>query len=870
MPVRVRFVPIVLTLRRNSVWALHLMARLSKSQIEAIKANPIENELDSFRETFKSAYPDANAEEPLASFERFVADSGKCRIQPCSTWLTNAVGKPLALNLIGTLLNLPAASALRSEDEQIPLSRDIASLYATLSSNQMEFKHTAQLVKVSITQVEETKIWTAVLDLIARIKPIYHPTTPPQTSASSTPSFQQTPWSFSTGSFTDTSDLRKHVDPILKNELESNLIINHSELFDAFFGEIPRLSEMAAAVLERCKEAGTQLYKEDVGWIEWPEDCEESRVLNWLRQHINHFTQFADEQGFQPPTRRRCFTTPHKPIPGSISKRKLDVGIMYNRRNETLASKAAPGDANDDLPGNWSDILVPGELKSNPLEDTRSSTWFDLCRYAREMVSAQDTRRSVIGFTLCGSIMRLWEIDRLGGIASRPFNIHKDGLTFVSAILGFLWMTEKELGFDPTIHKNDSGKYIEIRPNHQLEQHYLDKVIKRQHCMAGRATTCWRAYRDKDKLSSPFAVKDSWEYEERPEEGLLLKKVTEAGVQNVAEYYYHETVYDGGAIVDVRNNLRKGLRDEDGKYAFRGGSEPLGGLSISEAPIAEELTSRGGGGSRTVTRKRSSSSRPKMQTPNPKRSCLDSPVEKDKTRPWRNRVHRRLIMNRVGKSIYDASSPAAMLTGVLGGIKGQSSLVEFRPLLTVLGHESLLERKVLHRDISVGNVMLDEAEEDGFLIDLDLAIEIDREEASGALSKTGTKVFMAIGVLYGEDHSFIHDLESFFWVLFWVCVHWNGPSQARSKSEYESWNYESTKGLAQKKKGTVDEEDKFNKEVNDSFTPYCRPLIPCIQELRRVVFPGGKRFLNEDRGLYSRMKSVLEKARNQLAAATKQ
>jgi len=195
-----------------------------------------------------------------------------------------------------------------------------------------------------------------------------------------------------------------------------------------------------------------------------------------------------------------------------------------------------------------------------------------------------------------------------------------------------------------------------------------------------------------------------------------------------------------------------------------------------------------------------------------------------------------------------------MLTGVLGGIKG---------------HESLLERKVLHRDISVGNVMLDEAEEDGFLIDLDLAIEIDRKEASGALNKTGTKVFMAIGVLYDEDHSFIHDLESFFWVLFWVCVHWNGPGQARSKSEYESWNYESTTGLAEKKKGKVDEEDKFNKEVNNSFTPYCRPLIPCIQELRRVVFPGGKRFLNEDRGLYSRMKSVLEKARNQLDAATK-
>ena len=92
-------------------------------------------------------------------------------------------------------------------------------------------------------------------------------------------------------------------------------------------------------------------------------------------------------------------------------------------------------------------------------------------------------------------------------------------------------------------------------------------------------------------------------------------------------------------------------------------------------------------------------------------------------------------------------------------------------MLTVLGHESLLKRQVLYRDISVENIMLEEIEDDGFLIDLDLAIEIDRKEALGVLSKTGTKVFMAIGALYGEDHSFTYNLELFFWVLFWVCAH---------------------------------------------------------------------------------------------------
>ncbi|KAI9737996.1 MAG: hypothetical protein M1834_009366 [Cirrosporium novae-zelandiae] len=75
---------------------------------------------------------------------------------------------------------------------------------------------------------------------------------------------------------------------------------------------------------------------------------------------------------------------------------------------------------------------------------------------------------------------------------------------------------------------------------------------------------------------------------------------------------------------------------------------------------------------------------------------------------------------------------------------------------------SLPNVNVLHRDISTGNILLNEAEDDGFLIDLDLAIEADRKKVSGALSKTGTKIFMAIGAFDGEQHNFIHDLKSFF------------------------------------------------------------------------------------------------------------
>jgi hypothetical protein len=78
----------------------------------------------------------------------------------------------------------------------------------------------------------------------------------------------------------DTSDLRRDVDPTLKGELESNLIVDHLEFFNKFFDGVPQLGEIAAVVFEICKEAEALLYKEGIGWAEWLDDCKESRVLH--------------------------------------------------------------------------------------------------------------------------------------------------------------------------------------------------------------------------------------------------------------------------------------------------------------------------------------------------------------------------------------------------------------------------------------------------------------------------------------------------------------------------------------------------------------------------------------------------------------
>lgn len=138
-----------------------------------------------------------------------------------------------------------------------------------------------------------------------------------------------------------------------------------------------------------------------------------------------------------------------------------------------------------------------------------------------------------------------------------------------------------------------------------------------------------------------------------------------------------------------------------------------------------------------------------------KRSRPGSQASVDKTPP--NRIRRRIIVQDYGRPIDKARSPVAFAAAVESYVQG---------------HVSLRKTGFLHRDIIVNNVLINKREGalKEFLMNLDLAMRESRKKASGAKGKTGTGVFMAIGLLFGEPHCFMHDLESFFWVLFWFAL----------------------------------------------------------------------------------------------------
>ncbi|EER42289.1 conserved hypothetical protein [Histoplasma capsulatum H143] len=797
------------------------MAGLSQEDRNIIKNHPLTNSVNHLQDVLQEA--EKVYESRLISYDGAVDSLDQL--------YRNAIS-----NLVYTLQGEGAAYSLPSRISDGDVASDLAHLFERLRKTKGNFRYDdyQPLVHLVIqrppaeSQNVETwnlDVWNAVFCLIGAVSRSTPPPPPHPTS-----SIQQTPWLRNTSSFANSTEYRKHVDIVLKEEL-GEIHVDIPRFFDAYFGDIPQLTAVSQAVLEECEKGNSPLYREDEGWKGWPELAAEKDVLRWLANIIAELVRLAEAQEPSWKIDRRPLAQPSQPLQGSVAERKLDVGLVDDLT------------ATEDSKCHWSQILVPGELKNDPKYDRKSGAWLDLGRYAREVLAAQDTRRFVLGFTLCGPFLRLWNFDRLGGIASEEFNINQDGLRFVSVILGFLLMSRKQLGFDPTIVATGTERYIEIDRNGTKERLIIDEIVGRARCVAGRATTCWKVYCETDKSRTPLVVKDSWQYPERTEEGELLREAMAKGVKHVARYYHHETVRIDNKDDDVLT-IRKGLgipisKDEKGGFKAR----------VRRSRSQSGQKSKGS----ATGQKRSSDCVDKAFPPPPSKRIQSSSPSKSAggSAPF-NRVHRRVVIRDYGKPIYESSSKATLLTGLARCIEGYMSL-----------HD---EAGLIQCDVSPRNLMVNEDKDNpswpAFLIDLDLAIKVERDGSSGARGKTGTRAFMAIGVLYGEKHCFMHDLESFFWVLFWMCIHYDGPGKGRVVKQFEKWNYMDTEELAHAKKGIVTDEGDFLRITEGHFTPYYQSLIPCVNRLRRLVFPDGGRWKKPNFNLSRNMIGTLQDAQD--------
>ncbi|KIM49614.1 hypothetical protein M413DRAFT_35636, partial [Hebeloma cylindrosporum] len=139
-----------------------------------------------------------------------------------------------------------------------------------------------------------------------------------------------------------------------------------------------------------------------------------------------------------------------------------------------------------------------------------------------------------------------------------------------------------------------------------------------------------------------------------------------------------------------------------------------------------------------------------------------------------DRTFCRMVLEGYGKSIVEFDT-------------ADEVLFAFRD--AIAGHQNLWNSNILHRDVSINNILIGipGAEEGwrGVLIDLDMAIWLDRAASlAEADFRTGTRAFQSVRVLKSflpkkarMCHDYLDDLESFFYVLIWICIGYSQPGK---------------------------------------------------------------------------------------------
>ncbi|EPQ61234.1 hypothetical protein GLOTRDRAFT_109367 [Gloeophyllum trabeum ATCC 11539] len=207
------------------------------------------------------------------------------------------------------------------------------------------------------------------------------------------------------------------------------------------------------------------------------------------------------------------------------------------------------------------------------------------------------------------------------------------------------------------------------------------------------------------------------------------------------------------------------------------------------------------------------------------------------------RVHRRLVLQPFAESIVEFETKRELIKAFIDVIQA---------------HKALLEKVgILHRDISLNNIMLaatrDAAgQRRGVLIDLDYAMRYSEDEAeqgkqrkTATAERTGTTPFMALDLLWGGggvSHRPEWDLESFFYVLFWICVLYDGPRNSERRISFKQtplyhWTEGSFEEVAQNKSSVDSDKGWPNTLVRVS--PYFEDLKPCLDRWRYILFKKG-------------------------------
>ncbi|CAH0043014.1 unnamed protein product [Clonostachys rhizophaga] len=458
-----------------------------------------------------------------------------------------------------------------------------------------------------------------------------------------------------------------------------------------------------------------------------------------------------------------------------------------NAKNGTRLLLTIPTLPASDTQTIWDHVQVIGHFYHPGCVDYQDGL-LRLCRSVHQVFASQPTRLFLHGFYIRGSLIELWVFDRSGLYCSDVFDVRKDFTRFLSIILSYQRMTDQELGNLNIFETDNGGSYIILdsvaMPS--LGKLYLEsQPIASREGLVGNGTTCYRA-RMPDSNRWDYVLKFKWRWARaRPEDELLRLAKKKCVWGAVSVDYYKE--------LETTANLRRSLRWGTLKKFNRMHSREKNG-SVQEQQ--QEVTWSADGLAKYTE-------------------------ETDDF--FQNRILACIVTSPVGRPLHTFQSLTEVLQVFRDAIKCHRSLCH--------------DAKILHQDISPGNMIIlddqDEGKPKGILIDLDSAIEL-TEELETEFGITGTRPFMAIGVLKGERHTYRHDLESFLYAFLWTIItnHADDPPEA---SKLRQWSNGYWNQLAVRKSLDMDQ-DNFQ-SILDEFPPDFHPLKPLAESLRQILFP---------------------------------
>ncbi|KAG5951479.1 hypothetical protein E4U57_006878 [Claviceps arundinis] len=694
--------------------------------------------------------------------------------------------RPGVAELLDVLSLSLASGLLLAPDGKNYLYLELFSIRIRYIKGSFQLSNFQPLVESVVAHVSDIHIWEAVLKLVAEI----NPSTPSPSEIAST--FRGTPIESKPPRRPADSDYREDSHGSDDSKWRDNCTFRKvGGFWDKFF-EPESWRKEQNAMLERILTA-----HDGKKWTNFPTDPDDEPVWDWLCSLEKEFLEDAPN---------KFHTTS---IASQVKKRKGQMNLFL-RKPTAKATDAFL----------YKHVLVVGVQKEAYDKSMMQANLLRLARHVRGVFADQPTRRFVHAFSLYASKMELWVFDRSGPYSSGTFDIHDEPDKFARALVGYTTMDDDALGLDMVLERQDGHRYITLYDASGKETRLrLDKAMNRCRAIVSRGTTCY-------ETQHGHVAKLQWALDQPPLEFEQLKLAETMGVEGVVRVVAHRRFT---SIAEMREGLQFPKA-----YRFRLPHEDESLSDMHDSPCSPR-TPDGSSGSKKPPSADQESNLGNGCNDDPSNGEAKPGLDTTGEKLWENKIFSCLVISPAGREISDFRSIKELLECARDAIRAHRSLY--------------LEGKILHRDISPHNIIITRpATADGFkgmLIDLDMACTRESDQ-DGASQAVGTLPFMAVEVLLKINHTYRHDVESFFYVLLRMCgcEAWDpvkglaveGEKQ-RKESRFRKWHVGTLEGIAESKQGQMANISNLRMMVMCEFPKALDVVKPLCEELLRIIFP---------------------------------